>query len=125
MTPLTKHVVTRWYRAPEIILFQPYSYEVDIWALGCVLCEMLNMMKDQSSEYTVETLFPGESCFPLSPGPDDPDILNDNLDEFSFSQVTGKKFKIAGVEKLVEIEQLDTVLYIIGTPKEDELGWLN
>lgn len=57
---------------------------MDIWALGCVLCEMLNMMKNESSEYIVDTLFPGMSCFPLSPGPYDPSITNDNLDEFKF-----------------------------------------
>lgn len=53
--------------------------------MGCVLCEMLNMMKNEGSEYIVDTLFPGASCFPLSPGPYDPSIENDNLDEFTFS----------------------------------------
>ena len=28
---LTHHVVTRWYRAPEVILSQNYDAEVDIW----------------------------------------------------------------------------------------------
>ena len=31
---LTKHVTTRWYRAPEIILVeQEYSDKMDIWSL--------------------------------------------------------------------------------------------
>ena len=32
---LTSHVVTRWYRAPELILiFNHYTAAVDIWSLG-------------------------------------------------------------------------------------------
>jgi len=32
---LTSHVVTRWYRAPEVILLQKdYGPPMDIWALG-------------------------------------------------------------------------------------------
>ena len=40
----TDYVVTRWYRAPEIILYNNeygYDKQVDIWALGCVLAEMI------------------------------------------------------------------------------------
>ena len=28
--------------APEIILSKPYSYEVDIWSLGCIVYEMVS-----------------------------------------------------------------------------------
>ncbi|CCW68142.1 unnamed protein product [Phytomonas sp. Hart1] len=38
---LTDYVVTRWYRAPEVLLMAPYSYPVDIWALGCVMSEYI------------------------------------------------------------------------------------
>ena len=38
---LTKHVVTRWYRAPELILLQNYTSAVDIWSLGCIFAELL------------------------------------------------------------------------------------
>jgi mitogen-activated protein kinase 1/3 len=39
-------VVTRWYRAPEVILMSDiYSYGIDIWALGCIFAELLNMME--------------------------------------------------------------------------------
>lgn len=41
---LTGHVVTRWYRAPEVILLEKeYTKGVDIWSLGCVFAEMLWM----------------------------------------------------------------------------------
>ncbi|KAG5472512.1 hypothetical protein LSCM1_03913 [Leishmania martiniquensis] len=36
---LTDYVVTRWYRPPELLLMCPYSYPVDIWAVGCVMAE--------------------------------------------------------------------------------------
>ncbi len=40
--PLTDYVATRWYRAPEILLgCGTYSYAVDMWAVGCILGEML------------------------------------------------------------------------------------
>ena len=39
---LTEYVVTRWYRAPEILLgSQNYTKSIDIWSLGCILAEMI------------------------------------------------------------------------------------
>ena len=39
---LTDYVATRWYRAPEILLGSPvYTKGVDMWAVGCILGEML------------------------------------------------------------------------------------
>lgn len=35
---LTQHVVTRWYRAPELILMQSeYDGAIDIWSVGCIM----------------------------------------------------------------------------------------
>jgi hypothetical protein len=68
---------------------------------------MLNMMEQDSSEHIVNAIFPGDSCFPLSPGPEDPEITNDNLDEFTFTQVAGKLFPMDNAESKVEIDQLD------------------
>ena len=48
--PFTEYVSTRWYRAPECILTSgSYGPPVDIWAVGCVLYEII----------TGEPLFPG------------------------------------------------------------------
>ncbi|KAL5262120.1 hypothetical protein ACHWQZ_G007726 [Mnemiopsis leidyi] len=38
---LTYYIVTRYYRAPEVILGLQYDEKVDIWSLGCILGEML------------------------------------------------------------------------------------
>ena len=39
---LSAYVVTRWYRAPELLLCAPrYDAAVDLWAAGCVLAELL------------------------------------------------------------------------------------
>ena len=38
---LTRHVVTRWYRAPELILIEKnYDEKIDIWSFGCVFAEL-------------------------------------------------------------------------------------
>jgi cyclin-dependent kinase-like len=48
----TEYVATRWYRAPELLVKEVlYEATVDVWAVGCLLPEML----------TGEPLFPGES----------------------------------------------------------------
>jgi len=48
----TLQVVTLWYRAPEILLgAKHYSTPVDVWSLGCIFAEMINM----------KPLFPGDS----------------------------------------------------------------
>lgn len=42
LTALTEYVVTRFYRAPEVVLTATeYTYAIDIWSAGCILGEML------------------------------------------------------------------------------------
>ena len=39
---LTKYVVTRWYRAPEVVLnTKNYDESIDLWAVGCVFAELI------------------------------------------------------------------------------------
>ena len=66
---LTGHVVTRWYRAPEIILLEKdYGPAIDIWAVGCIFAELLGMMKENFGTFTDrQPLFPGKSDYKLSP----------------------------------------------------------
>ncbi|KAK9678392.1 hypothetical protein RND81_11G208300 [Saponaria officinalis] len=40
--PMTEYVVTRWYRAPELLLqCDKYGPSIDVWAVGCILAELL------------------------------------------------------------------------------------
>ncbi|KAJ1453743.1 kinase-like domain-containing protein [Pelagophyceae sp. CCMP2097] len=41
--PMTQHVVTRWYRPPELMLTPDgrYTNAVDMWSVGCILAELL------------------------------------------------------------------------------------
>ena len=66
---LSVHVVTRWYRSPEIILLErDYGPPIDIWSVGCIFAELLTMLKENAkSQFERKPLFPGTSCFPLSP----------------------------------------------------------
>jgi len=61
---MTNYVVTRWYRAPEVILQQPYNVGVDIWAAGCIFKELLELMP--GSRFKTGALFPGRYCIPFS-----------------------------------------------------------
>ncbi|KAI8575891.1 hypothetical protein K450DRAFT_180085 [Umbelopsis ramanniana AG] len=48
---ITPYLVSRFYRAPEIILGLPYDSALDVWSVGCTLYEL----------YTGKILFPGRS----------------------------------------------------------------
>lgn len=61
---LTRHIVTRWYRSPEIILMQEYDFKSDVWSAGCIFAELLGAT---SLEGYRGPLFPGKSCYPMSP----------------------------------------------------------
>ncbi|XP_064180615.1 mitogen-activated protein kinase 7 isoform X1 [Anguilla rostrata] len=48
---MTEYVATRWYRAPELMLFlHHYSLAIDMWSVGCIFAEMLGRKQ----------LFPGK-----------------------------------------------------------------
>lgn len=38
---MTPYVVTRYYRAPEVILGMTYDEKVDVWAIGCIFAELV------------------------------------------------------------------------------------
>lgn len=99
---LTGHVVTRWYRAPELILLQKnYTAAIDIWSLGCIFAELLGMVeKNIASPKDRGPLFPGGSCAPLSPDRGRTSVANSKRD------------------------QLSMIFDVIGTPTEKEVAEL-
>jgi len=50
---------TSWYKAPEILRYQAYTEQAEIWALGCTFYEMLGMgpafFLDTTSDYSKAT----------------------------------------------------------------------
>merc|ERR1712151_1069266 len=49
---LTDYVVTRWYRAPELMLMPSGYFEaVDLWSVGCIHVELVSR----------KPLFPGDN----------------------------------------------------------------
>ena len=66
---LSEHVVTRWYRAPELILMEKdYGPAIDMWSVGCIFAELLGMLKENVlNAKDRKPIFPGKSCYPLSP----------------------------------------------------------
>ena len=72
---MTEYVVTRWYRAPELLLScEEYSGAIDVWSVGCIFAELLGR----------KPLFPGKDY----------------------------------------IHQLTIILQQLGTPAEQDLGFI-
>lgn len=48
---LTEYVATRWYRSPELLVGDRYGKPADVWALGCIIGELVDG----------QPMFPGEN----------------------------------------------------------------
>lgn len=103
---LTGHVVTRWYRAPELILLErEYTKAIDVWSAGCVIAELCGMQRENAPTFMDRSpLFPGNSCFPLSP------------DHHT-------KMRRAGFPSS-NSDQLNVIFDVIGTPSEEEMSFI-
>ena len=56
--PLTIEVITRWYRAPEIMLgSNVYTCAVDLWSVGCIVAEMANKRAFLPGDSEIDQLF--------------------------------------------------------------------
>lgn len=56
--PMTEHVVTRWYRAPELMLSADghYTQSVDVWSVGCIFAELLGRVPLFAGKDFMETI---------------------------------------------------------------------
>ncbi|CAD8133079.1 unnamed protein product [Paramecium octaurelia] len=103
---LTGHVVTRWYRAPEVILLEKdYTAAIDVWSVGCIFAELLNMMKENAPTFLDRApLFPGTSCFPLSP------------ERSAIAKKGGFPYS--------NTDQLTVIFSVLGTPGEKDMDFV-
>ncbi|CAE7246325.1 MPK1 [Symbiodinium pilosum] len=101
---MTQHVVTRYYRAPELILLDNYTEAIDLWSVGCIAFELAEMMEPKPPEDR-GPLFPGSTCYPLSP---DCQHRHDVA------------FHSGGCK-----EQLNMIFEVIGTPSERDVELLS
>uniref|UniRef100_A0A674P653 mitogen-activated protein kinase n=1 Tax=Takifugu rubripes TaxID=31033 RepID=A0A674P653_TAKRU len=85
---MTGYVVTRWYRAPEVILnWMHYTQTVDIWSVGCIMAEMIHG----------KTLFKGK------------DYMDQLTQIMKVTGVPGPEF----IQKLDSIEVHLIILYVL------------
>lgn len=106
---LSHHVVTRWYRAPELILIQNnYTSAIDVWSLGCIFGELMTLLKDNCfNPLDRKPLFPGKSCFPLSPPKDQSSLPKTNHGYPVDSR-----------------DQLNLIFDVIGTPSDEDMNFI-
>jgi len=56
--PITREVVTLWYRCPEILMgVKIYGHGVDAWALGCIIAEFFSKKPLFQGECEIDQLF--------------------------------------------------------------------
>lgn len=69
---LTTHVITRWYRAPEVLLQMDYTEEIDVWSAGCIIAELMNALNTNGRVPRSRPIFQGSgSKNSRSEGPGD------------------------------------------------------
>merc|ERR1712032_854629 len=55
---MTDYVATRWYRSPELLLGSTsYGMQVDMWAMGCIMAEMISGLPLFPGETEIDQLF--------------------------------------------------------------------
>lgn len=65
---LTDYVATRWYRSPELLVGTQYNKEIDMWAVGCIMGELIDGNPMFPGENELDQLFLIQKCLgPLAP----------------------------------------------------------
>ncbi|CAB1337073.1 unnamed protein product, partial [Coregonus sp. 'balchen'] len=95
---MTPYVVTRYYRAPEVILGMKYKENVDLWSVGCIMAEMI----------AHKILFPGK-----------------DLDIWSVGCIMGEMVKGNVIFQGTDhIDQWNKVIEVLGTPSMEFMNRL-
>lgn len=78
---------------------------MDIWGVGCILAELLQKVQEHQNDANCskdQPLFPGKSCFPLSPDKN--------------SKRKGSGF--------TEKDQINVIMNVLGSPSQDDLSFV-
>jgi len=87
------------------LLEKDYGPAIDVWSIGCIFAELLGMMKESAPTYLDrKPLFPGKSCFPLSP------------DKHAKEERSGFPFS--------KNDQLNVIFEVIGSPNEEDKSFV-
>tara|TARA_B110000208_G_C11664624_1_gene392961 strand:+ start:162 stop:1022 length:861 start_codon:yes stop_codon:yes gene_type:complete len=123
---LTQHVVTRWYRAPELVLLDDqYTFAIDMWSCGCILGELLQTLEVGGR---TQPLFPGKQCFPLSgreASPVGSDLVRESQRRVGSADSAGDGTTGSYETLMSELgegaHQLTLIMNILGTPNADDI----
>lgn len=76
---LTEYVVTRWYRAPELLCeSETYGKSVDIWSVGCIFAELFSnkpFFRGDNPPHQLEVIVRKIGC----PSPENLDFIGSRL----------------------------------------------
>lgn len=108
----TKHVVTRYYRAPEVSLLQQEHEmltEIDIWSMGCIFGEILQMKPKNVSNSRKRryVLFTGQADLKL-----EPDARAQHMRQYTRNDQI----------KIIESQQINQIFKLMGSPDESYIA---
>lgn len=109
---------TRFYRPPEVILGHThYDFKSDIWSIGCTMAECVRLTdkyrKVHGPNLNDRFLFPGGSCFPMSP----------DKKAISKTVLSRKKDKRGGID-ISGNDQLIKIIKVLGELEETDLSFI-
>ena len=108
---LTDYIATRWYRAPEILFGSShYGIEVDMWAAGCILAELVSGRPLFPGASTMDQL---ERVISFTGPPNNEEIISidSQMVETMLSNLTYSRPKLILEEKLsgAPLESIDLI----------------
>merc|ERR1712151_641058 len=101
--PLTKEVLTLWYRAPELMLgFYNYSLDLDMWSVGCIFAEIIIGKPFVQGDSEIDQLF---KIFNVFGTPTEETMPG--LSSFQDFNKNFPRFKGVGLRKYIGEDKLD------------------
>ncbi len=112
---LTEYVVTRWYRAPELLCDNvSYGKAVDVWSIGCIFAEILCRKpllqgKDYMHQLKLITKLLGK------PKPEDMDFIQ-NQDALKALQALEGSYEAKSFTKLFPSASPEAIDLLVSPP---------